>query len=329
VKHTKVDKKTRLSDEEKVRLLRTMITIRHFELAVQEHYMNTNIRGFAHMYLGEEATGVGVCAALKNSDCIVSSHRGHGHCIAKGADIKKLMAELFGKSTGYCRGRGGSMHMFSKELGILGTSGIVGGGLPLAVGAALHAKMRKSNQVIICFFGDGAANQGTFHESINLAAVHGLPVVFVCENNLYATETPVTLVTLTKDFADRAAGYGIPGVKVDGNSLLKVYETTRAAVERARSGEGPTLLECKTYRTCGHYIGHGETGYRSKEEVELWRKRDPIERFSKYLIEHGILDRKSVARIEEEVESEVKEAVRFALESPYPDKAEVLKDVFA
>lgn len=319
----------KMSEREKKRLLRLMLTIRNFELTVQKNYFQGRIPGAAHLYVGEEATAVGVCAGLKKDDYIVSTHRGHGHCIAKGADLKLLMAELYGKSTGYCRGKGGSMHIFVKELGILGTNGIVGGGLPLAIGTGLHAKLRKTGQICTAFFGDGAANQGTFHESINLAAVQRLPVIFVCENNLYATETPVKDATLTTDFADRARAYAVPGESVDGNNLYEVYEKASQAIERARSGQGPTLLECKTYRYLGHYVGHGETGYRTKEEVETWRKRDPIKLFLQHLVAEKIMDEKKFSEMEKKVQAEVDSAVKFAEESPFPDPKEALEDVIA
>ncbi|MFH0795831.1 MAG: thiamine pyrophosphate-dependent dehydrogenase E1 component subunit alpha [Candidatus Omnitrophota bacterium] len=314
----------KMSEEEKKRLLRLMLTIRSFELMVQEKRFQGRIPGTAHLYVGEEASAVGVCAGLKKDDYLVSTHRGHGHCIARGAAINLLMAELYGKSTGYCRGKGGSMHIFVKELGILGTNGIVGAGLPLALGAGLHAKLRKTGQVCASFFGDGAANQGTFHESLNLAAVQSLPVIFVCENNLYATETPVRDATLTKNFADRAQAYGIPGEVVDGNNLLEVCEKASQAIERARSGQGPTLLECKTYRYLGHYVGHGETGYRTKEEVEAWRKRDPIKLFFRHLAAEKTLNEKEFTDMEGKVQAEVEEAVRFAEESPFPEPEEAL-----
>jgi TPP-dependent pyruvate/acetoin dehydrogenase alpha subunit len=317
-----------LTADDKKRLLWLMLTIRHFELTVQEKFFQGHIPGFAHIYVGEEATAVGVCAALKQDDYIVSTHRGHAHCIAKGGDIKRLMAELYGKADGYCRGRGGSMHIFAKEIGVLGTTGIVGGGLPLALGAGLHAKLRKTGQVSVCFFGDGAANQGTFHESINLAAIQKLPVIFVCENNLYATETAVSEATLTKDFAARAEGYGIPGIAVDGNNVLEVYEKTFRAIDRARTGDGPALLECKTYRHFGHYVGHAETGYRTKEEIESWKGRDPIKLFSKYLMEHNLMDEKAIKDMEESVKLDIEDAVKFAIDSPFPEPEKALEYVF-
>jgi len=313
----------------KKELLRTMLLIRQFELAVDEQYQVGKVPGFLHFYLGEEATATGVCASLQKDDYVVSSHRGHGHCIAKGADVRRLMAELFGKATGYSRGKGGSMHIFARDLGILGTNGIVGGGLPLAVGAGFHAKLQKTGQVAVCFFGDGAANNGTFHESINLASVMHLPVVFVCENNLYATEMPVRSATLTKNFADRAAAYGMPGEIADGNDVLDVFEKSARAVQRARSGSGPTLVESKTYRTCGHYAGHPETGYRPQEELESWRARDPIHLLSSRLIRDKTISKAALDRMEREAKALVEEAVSFATESAYPPGEEAVEHVWA
>ena len=312
------------TNDQKKEFLGLMMTIRQFETTVQNLYLKGKLTGFLHVYLGEEATAVGVCAALKKDDFIVSTHRGDGHCIAKGADVKGMMAELHGRITGYSHGWGGSMHVFSRELGILGTNGIVGGGLPVAVGAALHAKLRKTSQVSVCFFGDGAANQGVFHESLNIAAVKDLPVIFVCENNLYATETPVAVATRTANFADRAAVYGMPGLIADGNDVLDVYAKTCEAVDRARAGKGPTLIESKTYRTCGHYVGHLETGYRSKDELAAWRERDPIKLFSHHLIETGVLDDAAISQMEREVKAQIEAALTFALESPFPDPAEAI-----
>jgi len=299
-----------------------MMRIRIFEMAVREHFHKGEIPGFAHLYVGEEAVATGVCTVLGRDDYIASTHRGHGHCIAKGADLKRLMAELYGRQSGYCEGRGGSMHIFAREIGILGTCGIVGGGLPIALGAAMHSKLKKTGQVCAAFFGDGAANNATFHESLNLAAVKALPVIFVCENNLYATATSVQTATKTRNFADRAPAYGMPGVVVDGNDVMDVLRSAEEAVQRARAGKGPTLLECKTYRHFGHYIGEN-TFYRSKEEVEAWLERDPIKTFSRRLEEEGTLSAEQVETLRQEVAGEVAEAVKFASESPFPDPARV------
>ncbi len=319
----------KVTDQIKISLFRTMLRIRQFEMAVREHFQKTDIPGFAHLYVGEEAVATGLCAVLNPDDYVTSTHRGHGHCIAKGADLNRLMAELWGRKTGYCKGRGGSMHVYAREVNLLGTSGIVGAGLPLSLGPAIHAKLNKSGQVSVCFFGDGAANNGTFHESINLAAVQKLPVVFVCENNLYATVTAVHESTKTENFADRAAGYGIPGVIVDGNDVMDVLEKADKAVARARSGKGPTLLECKTYRHFGHYVGEPGTAYRPQEERNEWAKRDPIRMFCTHLVENGTIDPEGIEAIEHEVEKEIVEAVEFAGNSPLPDPQTVAQHVWS
>lgn len=310
-------------------LLRTMLRIRAFEMAVNDHTLKGEIPGFAHLYVGEEAIATGVCAALKPDDYITSTHRGHGHCIAKGADLRLLMAELWGRKTGYCKGRGGTMHVYIRELNVLGTNGIVGGGLPLSLGPALHAKLKHTGQVSVCFFGDGACNNGTFHESVNIAAVQDLPLVFVCENNLYATVTSVREATRTENFADRAAGYAIPGVKVDGNDVLSVLEETRKAVARARDGKGPSLLECKTYRHFGHYVGEPDRGYRAREEVARWKKRDPIEMLCKHLEASGIADADSIRVMQQAADTEVMEAVEFARNSEHPDPKSAMDNVWS
>jgi acetoin:2,6-dichlorophenolindophenol oxidoreductase subunit alpha len=328
VKPHKGESSLPLSLEQKTRFLRQMMLLRHCEAMTQDMFLAGKVPGFCHVYIGEEATAVGICENLRRDDYIVSTHRGHGHCLAKGADPKRVLAELYGKKTGYCQGRGGSMHIFSKELGILGTNGIVGAGLPISLGAGMHAKLRKTDQVSVCFFGDGASNQGTFHESINIAAIQRLPMIFVCENNLYATATRMNEATLTKSFADRAAAYGIPGVSVDGNDVLAVYAAAHEAVERARKGNGPTLLECKTYRHYGHYVGEN-ANYRPKEEVEAWLKRDPIKLYSEKLLAEGVLTRDKINQIESQVKQEVVDAERFASESSFPDGSEVLQHVFA
>lgn len=316
-----------LGSENKKRFLRQMMLLRHCELMTQEMVLLGKVPGFCHVYVGEEATAVGVCENLKKTDYIVSTHRGHGHCLAKGADPKLILAELYGKKTGYCGGRGGSMHIFSKEFGILGTNGIVGAGLPLSLGGAMHAKIHKTDQVSVCFFGDGASNQGTFHESINIAAIQKLPVIFVCENNLYATATRITETTLTKNISDRAAAYCIPGVSLDGNDVLAVYAAANEAVERARKGDGPTLLECKTYRHYGHYVGEN-ANYRAPQEVKEWLERDPIKLFLNHLVEDGVMTKADVEQMESEVKTQIIEAEKFASESSFPDASEVLQHVF-
>ncbi len=316
------------SSDKLVWMFRKMLEIRHFEEKVYELYGQNLVPGTIHLYVGEEAVAVGVCANLRKDDYITSTHRGHGHCIAKGGDLKRIMAEILGKRTGYCKGKGGSMHIADFSIGMLGATAVVGAGIPIAAGAGLSIKLRGTDQVVACFFGDGASNQGTFHEGINMAAIWKLPVLFVCENNLYAMGTRQSMVMLIENVADRAAAYGIPGVVVDGNDVLAVYEAAKQAVERARKGEGPTLIECKTYRHKGHSRFDPAT-YRPKEEVEEWLKKDPIPRFRNKLVEMGVLTENEAKGIEEEVLAEIEEAVKFALESPYPKPEEALEDVYA
>ena len=305
-----------------------MLQIRYFEEKVFELYGQNLVPGTIHLYAGEEAVAVGVCANLRRDDYITSTHRGHGHCIAKGADLKRTMAEILGKKTGYCKGKGGSMHIADFSIGMLGATAVVGAGLPIAVGAGLSAKLRKTDQVVACFFGEGASNQGTFHESINMASIWKLPVIFVCENNLYAMGTRQSTVMVIENVADRAVAYGILGVVVDGNDVLAVYEATQKAVERARKGEGPTLIECKTYRHKGH-SRVDPAKYRPKEEVEQWLAKDPIKRFKEKLLQTNTLTESEIQQIEKEVSDEIEEAVKFAMESPYPAPEEALKDIYA
>jgi len=314
--------------EKLIGMYRKLLQIRHFEEKVFELYGQNMVPGTIHLYVGQEAVAVGVCSTLRRDDYITSTHRGHGHCIAKGADIKRVMAEILGRKTGYCKGKGGSMHIADFSVGVLGATAVVGAGLPIATGAALSIKLRRTDQVVACFFGDGASNQGTFHESLNMAAIWRLPVLFVCENNLYAMGTRQTRVMLIKNIAERAAAYGMPGVTVDGNDVLAVYRATKEAVERARKGDGPTLLECKTYRHKGH-SRMDPAKYRPKEEVEEWLRKDPVKRFRAKLIEMNVLSQKEAEEIERAVISEVEEAVKFALESPYPSPEEALEDVYA
>ncbi len=306
-----------------------MLKIRHFETKVGELYATGDMPGFVHLYLGEEAVAVGACAALNDDDYITSTHRGHGHIIAKGGELKYMMAELYGKITGYNKGKGGSMHIAAPQLGILGADGIVGGGIPIATGAGLSSKLQKSNRVTVCFFGDGASNQGTFHESINIAAAFDLPVVYVCENNQYGVGTlQCPMVRRIENIADRAVAYGIPGIIVDGNDVLAVHRAAKEAVERARSGEGPTLIECKTYRWRPHFEGEPDT-YRDPAVVKEWIAREPIGRFKSSLLQEGALTEEEAQAIEQRVIEELDEAVRFAYDSPVPDVSEALTDVYA
>jgi len=277
-----------LTKEKLVEMYRKMLEIRFFEEKVFELYAQNLVPGTIHLYAGEEAVAVGVCSNLRKDDYITSTHRGHGHCIAKGAELKRVMAEILGKKTGYCKGKGGSMHIADFSKGMLGATAVVGGGIPIAVGAGLSIKLRDTNQVVACFFGEGASNQGTFHESINMAALWKLPVIFVCENNLYAMGTRQSRAMAIENVADRAIAYGIPGEVVDGNDVLAVYEVAWKAVERARKGEGPTLIECKTYRHKGH-SRIDPAKYRPKEEVEEWLAKDPIKRFKERLLQTNAL----------------------------------------
>lgn len=315
--------------EKKLEILQKMLLIRRFEEKCVELSAKGKLPGFLHLYIGEEAIAAGVCACLNQDDYITSTHRGHGHVIAKGADVKPMMAELYGKSTGYCKGKGGSMHIADAELGILGANGIVGGGLEIAAGAGAGVQYLKGNQVVVCFFGDGAASQGAFHESVNLASTWKLPVIYVNENNGFAISTPNDKQRNVKGVSDRAVAYGIPGVRVDGNDVLAVVEAMEAAVKRARAGEGPTILECMTYRWRGHSEGDPEHYYRTPEEVEAWMKKDPIERFQKTLIAQNGTTQDELDAIDAQVNGMIEEAVVFGESSPYPGVSEVTSDVYA
>ncbi len=317
-----------ISKEKLARMYERMLKIRHFEDRVRELFAAGEMPGFVHLYLGQEAVAVGACAALNDDDFITSTHRGHGHIIAKGGELSCMMAELYGKATGYNKGKGGSMHIAWPELGILGANGIVSAGIPIATGAGMSAKLRKSGQVAVCFFGDGASNEGTFHESLNIASAFDLPVVYVCENNLYAVSTRQSRVRKVEDIADRAVGYGMPGVVVDGNDVIAVYEAVNEAVERARAGEGPTLVECKTYRWRAHFEGEVDT-YRPPEEVAEWMKREPIAPYRRMLIEQGLLSEADAQAIEKSVLKELEEAVEFARQSPLPEPETAMEGLWA
>jgi pyruvate dehydrogenase E1 component alpha subunit len=317
-----------LSKEKMVAMFKTMNRIRLFETKLQEFFAAGRIPGFVHLYIGEEAVATGACASLTDTDSITSTHRGHGHLIAKGGNLKLMMAEIFGKSSGYCKGKGGSMHIADFDLGILGANGIVGGGGPLAVGAGLAAKYRKTKDVTVCFFGDGASNQGTTQEALNMASAWKLPVVFVNENNGYGISCPQCKSMAVTDIADRAAAYDMPGVVVDGNDVLAVFEAVGEAVKRARKGEGPSLIECKTYRWRGHFEGDACT-YRCDEELKEWIAKDPIPRFEEKLVENGVLKADGVAKIKAELAAELDEAIAFAEKSPLPEPSALLDDVYA
>ncbi len=312
--------------EVELKLYETMQRIRSFETAVIELFARGKIPGFLHTYVGEEAVAAGVCAVLRPDDKIISTHRGHGHLIAKGGRLDLMMAELFGRRTGYCKGKGGSMHIAEPDLGMLGANAIVGAGIVIINGAALTAQYLGKDEVAVAFFGDGASNTGAFHEALNMAAVWDLPSIFVCENNAYAESTPQTYHQDVENVAVRAVAYGIPSTTVDGNDPGAVYLAAKEAVARARSGEGPTLIEAKTYRIRGHYEGDPEI-YRTKEEVEAWKQRCPIERWRKVLLDKGIAA-ETIEEIDARIDQELKEAVAFAEESPLPDPAEARSDIF-
>jgi len=316
-----------IAEETLVYMYRKLLEIRRFEEKVWDLFGRNLVPGTLHLYLGEEATAVGVCTNLTDEDYVTSTHRGHGHCIAKGADLKKAMAEILGKKTGYCKGKGGSMHVADASVGNLGATAIVGSAIPMAAGAGLACRLRGKGQAVACFFGDGASNNGTFHEALNMAAIWKLPVVFVCENNMYAMGTRITNVTAIENIADRAAAYGMPGVVVDGNDVVAVYKAAREAVERARNGAGPTLLECKTYRHKGH-SRFDPAKYRPPKEVEEWMRRDPVSRFRRKLVQEGVLTEAEADEIDRQITGLVEEAAKFALESPYPELEEALEDVF-
>ena len=307
-----------------------MTTIRLFEEQVNELYRSANMPGLAHLYIGEEAVAVGVCAALRKDDYITSTHRGHGHCIAKGADVSRMIAELLGKAAGYCKGKGGSMHIADHANGNLGANGIVGGSTGIATGAAFSARRRGTDQVAVCFFGDGALNQGLLHEVMNMASLWALPVIYVCENNLYNEYTHYLEAT-AGDILDRPRSFGIHAVEVDGQDVRAVYAATCELVERARRGEGPAFLLCNTYRYHGHHVGDVDRAYyRSKEEEELWRgERDPLARLGAWLLEQELADADGLQAVEEAARAEVDEGVRFALAAPFPAPGEVTDDVFA
>jgi acetoin:2,6-dichlorophenolindophenol oxidoreductase subunit alpha len=312
-------------------LLEKMLEIRYFEEKIVDQYARGNVPGLAHLYIGEEAVAVGACACLEKTDLITSTHRGHGHCIAKGADLNRMMAELFGKRTGYCKGKGGSMHIASMEVGMLGAMGIVGSGGPIAGGAALAAKLRKSGQVVLCFFGDGASNTGAFHESANFASLHKLPLVYVCENNLYGISVSMKRHTALENIADRAAGYAMPGVVADGMDVLAVYRTVGKAVEAARNGKGPALVECKTYRFRGHFEGDPNLGirYRTTQEMESWKARCPIKTLKDQIRQQKLASQKEIDALEKKVKQRIEEAMAFADASPFPEGKEALEDLFA
>lgn len=311
-----------------LQMYRTMLLIRRFEEKATEFFLAGQIRGSFHPCIGQEATAVGACYALRRDDSMTCTYRGHGQAIAKGLDPREGMAELLGRRTGCSKGKGGSMHFTDPRVGLLGENAIVGAGVAIAAGAALSAQLDHTDRVTLTFFGDGTINQGTFAEALNLAAIWKLPLVLFCENNLYSEMTPIRDMVAIDHLTERAAGYGVRGVTVDGYDPVAVYETTREAVERARSGEGPTFIEAMTYRLVGHMIGDSEV-YRTREEVGEWRKRDPLTVFPERLVREAGVSREEIARVEGEVAEQMAEIVRFAQGSPWPDPSEATEDVFA
>ncbi|WP_156291230.1 thiamine pyrophosphate-dependent dehydrogenase E1 component subunit alpha [Oceanobacillus salinisoli] len=317
-----------ITDEKLISLYKQMWLIRLFDEKLEQFFAEGSMHGTTHLTVGQEATAVGACAVLRDEDKITSTHRGHGHSIAKGARVDKMMAEMFGKITGYCKGKGGSMHIADLERGNLGANGIVGGGIPLAVGSALTAQMKELDYVTVCFFGDGATNEGSFHEAVNMASIWDLPVVFFCENNHYGMSSPVSELVNIEHIANRAGAYGIPGVIIDGNDMIEVVNATYQATERALRGEGPTLIEAKTYRWKGHSKSDAMT-YRTRKEEEAWRAKDPIIRLEKVLVEEGIFTKEKAIAVRQEAYQEIEDAVEFAKNSPMPPVDELRTDVYA
>jgi acetoin:2,6-dichlorophenolindophenol oxidoreductase subunit alpha len=316
------------SHEQLKHMLLTMHRIRAFEEKVDEFFARAMIHGTTHLYTGEEAVATGACMNLQKGDLFTSTHRGHGHCIAGGADLNLMMAELLGKRDGYCKGKGGSMHIADVEAGNLGANGVVGGGIPLAVGAALTLQLKKTDRVCLCFFGDGASNQGCFHESANLAAIWNLPVVFICENNMYGMSFSVKKSVKAESIAARGAAYGMPGHVVDGNDVFAVADAVEEAVARARAGRGPTLIECRTYRWKGHSKSDGNV-YRTRDEIESWKRQCPIQRLRERMISERIVTSSEANAIETRAKAEIESAVEFARSSPEPSLDELTTDVFA
>jgi pyruvate dehydrogenase E1 component alpha subunit len=318
-----------LKNENKDQLLsiyETMVLIREFEETSAKLLMDNKIVGFLHLYSGEEAIATGVCACLRDDDYITSTHRGHGHCIAKGADVNRMMAELYGKVDGYSKGKGGSMHIADISKGIIGANGIVGAGIPIAVGAAYAQKYREQDCVTVAFFGDGASNRGTFHESLNMAAALNLPVVFICENNQFGMSTPFTYHSKNETISQRASAYDMPGVLVDGNDPIAVRDAAAEAVTRARNNGGPTLIECTTWRHHGHFVGDNAP-YKSAEDEAMWREKDPIPNFEKRLMDDGVADSAELEKIRSEVHDKILASIEFAEQSPYPDVSVMYEDL--
>lgn len=310
-------------------LYRTMVVIRRCEEQLARSYQAGAITGACHTYIGQEAVATGVCAHLRVDDAVFSTHRGHGHALAKGVPSRELIAELFGRTTGCSDGRGGSMHLFAPDVGMMGTTGIVGPNILQATGAGYSFQLLETDRVSVAFFGDGGVGNGAFHEGLNLAAIWQLPTLFVCENNMYATEVPFSYAARNTDVASRAAGYGMPGIAVDGNDVLAVAEAAQAAISRARAGDGPTLIECRTYRTRGHAEGMQDGGYRTEEEVNDWKARDPIKAFADRLLKRDAIEPQALEQIDREVAGQIEEAVEFATNSPWPDPDTVTDHIFS
>lgn len=326
--HRIKDRFKELDDDTKIEILKKMYEIRHFEFQTEQFIIRGMIHGTCHLYIGEEATAVGAIYATGSKDYITSTHRGHGHCIAKGADLNLMMAELQGRKTGYSKGKGGSMHIADLETGNLGANGIVGGSIGIATGAGLTCKMKKNGKMVICFFGDGATNRGIFHGSINMASIWDLPVIYLCENNVYGMSTPVKEAFNITKISDRKVSYGIDGLTIDGNNVIEVFNVISHYRDECLEGKGPVLVEALTYRWRGHSKSDAQI-YRTKEEVKSWMDGDPIIRYGKELIKNGVMTRKQINELEKQVIEEIKKASEFAMNSPFPDIATVEEDVYA
>ncbi|HJV47435.1 MAG TPA: thiamine pyrophosphate-dependent dehydrogenase E1 component subunit alpha [Bacillota bacterium] len=325
---TTKEKGVLLTREKASWMFQKMLEIRKFEDKVHDIFAQGVLPGFVHLYAGEEAIAVGLCAHLDDKDSITSTHRGHGHCIAKGCDLDGMMAELYGKATGLCKGKGGSMHIADLDKGMLGANGIVGGGFPLACGSALTAKYKKTEAVSVCFFGDGANNEGTFHEGLNLASIWKLPVIFIAENNGYGESTPFEYASSCNQIVDRAMAYNMPSARVDGKDVLAVYQAAEEAIQRARRGEGPTLIECITYRNYGHFEGDAQKYKKADEKSIHLKELDAIANFRTYLLNQQLIKEQELDEIENSVEEAIQKAIEYAQNSPYPDASELLKDVY-
>jgi len=318
-----------LDNKELIEMYRTMLTIRRFEERVSKEFIDGKVLGYVHVYIGEEAIATGVCKNLRLTDRIVSHHRGHGHCIAKGADIRRMMAEIFGKKTGYCKGKGGSMHIADFSVGMLGANGIVGAGLPIATGAAVAAQLEGNQGVAAVFFGDGGVHEGEFHETMNLASIWKLPLIFVCENNGYAVNTRSESVIAIDEIYKRAAAYQMPGMAVDGNDVEAVHKAAEELVARAREGKGPSFLECRTYRWHGHFETRMPMEARPAEEVAAWKKKDPIPAMAAKLLARGIVTQPDLEKMNDQILAQVEEAVKYANDSPLPAPEDAMEDVYS